>query len=70
MIVLENLKMPLCGLNRKFFKKIRERFESSESWILGGLEGDFSEREPGEREREGKGLLANGTEKFLKKSSM
>ena len=69
MIVLENLKMPLCGLNRKFFKKIRERFESSESWILGGSEGDFSEREPGERER-GKGLLVNGTEKFLKKFSM
>ena len=53
MIVLENLKMPLCGWNRKILKKIRERFESSESWILGGSEGDFSEREPGEREREG-----------------
>ena len=45
--------MPLCGWNRKILKKIRERFESSESWILGGSEGDFSEREPGEREREG-----------------
>ena len=43
MIVLENLKMPLCGLNRKIFKKIRERFESSESWILRGLKGAFSE---------------------------
>ena len=83
MIVLENLKMPLCGWNRKILKKIRERFESSKSWILGGSEGDFSEREPGEREREGAfsewnqvgkqaegGLLVNGTEKFLKKSSM
>ena len=74
--------MPLCGWNRKILKKIRERFESSKSWILGGSEGAFNEREPGERgkgilvngnqvskQAEG-GLLANETEKFLKKSSM